>query len=327
MPVNLIVVGSIEIAGVRIKCWRYYRPHGSQSLREALMNSCNPVFIGIGQKLGVHTYYSYLEKFGFLKKTGIDLPGEGGSIFLAENKVGPVELATISFGQRFKITPIQMVTAISAIANGGTYIKPHIIKQVINSESGEIKKIEPEIGAQVISKETSAKILSMMESVVADGTGRNGQIAGYSVGGKTGTSEDGVNTNKYIASFVGVTPISNPQLVILVVLYNPTGEGGHGGGGVATPVASQILTEVLPYLEVAKDKDLEENVKVNVKVPNIIGMNYKEAKKCLEEIGLEISLRNSDNIDEKNISNEFVISNQIPIAGVQVLQGASIIVE
>ena len=317
--------GSIEIAGVRIKCWRYYRPHGSQSLREALMNSCNPVFIGIGQKLGVHTYYSYLDKFGFLKKTGIDLPGEGASIFLKEDKVGPVELATISFGQRFKITPIQMATAISAIANGGTYIKPHIVKQIVNSKTGEIKNIEPQVEGRVISQETSTKILSMMESVVADGTGRNAQIAGYSIGGKTGTSEDGVNTNKYIASFVGVTPVTNPQLVILVVLYNPTGEGGHGGGGVATPVASQILSEVLPYLEVAKDKLSEGEIKTVVKVPNIVGLSYKEAKKTLEECELEISLRN---LEESNTNlDEFVISSQIPLAGVEIFKGGAVIVE
>lgn len=317
--------GSIEIAGVRIKCWRYYRPHGSQSLREALMNSCNPVFIGIGQKLGVHTYYSYLDKFGFLKKTGIDLPGEGASIFLKEDKVGPVELATISFGQRFKITPIQMATAISAIANGGTYIKPHIVKQIVNSKTGEIKNIEPQAEGRVISQETSTKILSMMESVVADGTGRNAQIAGYSIGGKTGTSEDGVNTNKYIASFVGVTPVTNPQLVILVVLYNPTGEGGHGGGGVATPVASQILSEVLPYLEVAKDKLDEGEIKTVVKVPNIVGLSYKEAKKTLEECELEISLRN---LEKSNTNlDEFAISSQIPLAGVEIFKGGAVIVE
>ena len=323
---NLTVVGSIEIAGVRIKCWRYYRPHGSQSLREALMNSCNPVFIGIGQKLGVHTYYSYLEKFGFLKKTGIDLPGEGTSIFLKEDKVGPVELATISFGQRFKITPIQMVTAISSIANGGIHIKPRVVKQIINSETGEVKNIETIKGERVVSEDTSKKVLSMMESVVADGTGRNGKIAGYSVGGKTGTSEDGVNTNKYIASFVGVTPISNPQLVILVVLNNPTGEGGHGGGGVATPVASKILTEVLPYLEVSKDQVSEEDIAKNdVEVPNLIGLTYKEAKKILEEVGLTISIRNE--VDDSKILNEHVISNQVPMAGVQILQGSSVIVE
>ena len=127
--------GGIEVAGVRIKCWRYYRPHGSESLREALMNSCNPVFIGLGQKLGVPTYYSYLRKFGLLEKTGIDLGGEAGSIFLAENKAGPVELATISFGQRFEITPIELVTAVSSIANGGVQITPRVIKQIVNSET------------------------------------------------------------------------------------------------------------------------------------------------------------------------------------------------
>ena len=222
--------GSIEIAGVRIKCWRYYRPHGAQSLREALMNSCNPVFIGLGQKIGIEKYYDYLEKFGLLGITGVDLPGEASGLFLKEDKVGPVELATISFGQRFKITPLQMVTAVSAIANGGTLMKPRIVKQIVNSTTGEITNIEPEEKGRVISKETSTKVLSMMESVVAQGTGKNAQVVGYSIGGKTGTSEDGVNTNKYVTSFVGVAPIEDPEVVILITLYNPTGEGGHQGG-------------------------------------------------------------------------------------------------
>ena len=219
--------GGIDIAGVRIKCWRYYRPHGSESLRQALMNSCNPVFIGLGQKIGVEKYYSYLEKFGLLKKTGIDLPGEAGSIFLAKDKVGPVELATISFGQRFEITPIQLVTAVSSIANGGTSVKPRVVKQIINSETKEVTDVPVENNGTVISKETSEKVLSMMESVVSEGTGKNAKVAGYRIGGKTGTSEDGVNTNKYVTSFLGVAPIDNPQIVLLVTLYNPTGEGGH----------------------------------------------------------------------------------------------------
>ncbi len=162
--------GGIEVAGVRIKCWRYYRPHGPESLRQALMNSCNPVFIGLGQKLGVHTYYSYLKKFGLLERTGIDLPGEGGSIFLKEEKAGPVELATISFGQRFEITPIQLVTAVSSIANGGNLVQPRIVKQIVDSQTGEKKDIEVNIKGKSISKETSEKVLSMMESVVAEGT-------------------------------------------------------------------------------------------------------------------------------------------------------------
>ena len=162
--------GGIEVAGVRIKCWRYYRPHGAESLRQALMNSCNPVFIGLGQKMGVKTYYSYLRKFKLLEKTGIDIPGEAGSIFLAENKVGPVELATISFGQRFEITPIQLISAVSAIANGGTSIKPRLVKQIVNSQTKEATDVPVQKNDQVISKETSEKVLSMMESVVSEGT-------------------------------------------------------------------------------------------------------------------------------------------------------------
>ena len=162
--------GGIEVAGVRIKCWRYYRPHGAESLRQALMNSCNPVFIGLGQKLGVKTYYSYLRKFGLLERTGIDLPGEAGSIFLKEEKAGPVELATISFGQRFEITPIELVTAVSSIANGGNLIQPRIVKQIIDSKTNEKRDIEVKTKGKTISKETSEKVLSMMESVVAEGT-------------------------------------------------------------------------------------------------------------------------------------------------------------
>ena len=222
--------GGIEVSGVRIKCWRYYRPHGAESLRQALMNSCNPVFIGLGQRLGVEIYYSYLEKFGFLEKTGIDIPGEAGSIFLAKEKVGPVELATISFGQRFEVTPIQMVTMLSTIANKGKYVKPRLVKAIINSETEEKTEIESEYKNQVISEETAENVLNMMESVVSEGTGKNAKVEGYRIGGKTGTSEDGVNTGKYVTSFIGVAPIDNPQMVILVTLYNPTGEGGHQGG-------------------------------------------------------------------------------------------------
>lgn len=176
--------GGIEIAGVRIKCWRYYRPHGSQSLRQALMNSCNPVFIGLGQKIGVHKYYEYLEKFGFLRKTGIDIFGEAGSIFLKEEKVGPVELATISFGQRFEVTPIQMITMCSTIANKGRYVHPRLVEATIDSKTGERTDFEPQFGEQVISEKTAETVLSMMNSVVSEGTGKNARVEGYSVGRK-----------------------------------------------------------------------------------------------------------------------------------------------
>ncbi len=187
---EFVCTGGIDIAGTYIKCWRYYRPHGAESLRDALMNSCNPVFIGLGQKIGVKTYYDYLRRFGLLDRTGIDLPGEAGSIFLAEDKMGPVELATVSFGQRFEITPIQLSTAVSSIANGGKLVKPRLVKQVIDSKTGEKSDIDTVIKSESITEETAAKVRDMMESVVAEGTGKNAKVAGYKIGGKTGTSED-----------------------------------------------------------------------------------------------------------------------------------------
>lgn len=197
--------------------------------------------MGFGQKLGVERFYNYLEKFGLLSKTGIDLPGEAGSIFLKEEKVGPVELATISFGQRFEVTPIQMLSLVSTIANNGKKFTPRIVKATIDSVTGERNDIETAVGEQIISEENAKKVLSMMESVVSEGTGKNARVKGYAVGGKTGTSEDGVNTGKYVTSFVGVADISDPEVVILILLYNPTGEGGHQGGAIAAPIAAQIL--------------------------------------------------------------------------------------
>ena len=305
--------GSITIAGARIKCWRYYRPHGSQSLRQALMNSCNPVFIGIGQKIGIHTYYSYLEKFGLLSKTGIDLPGEANSIFLKEEKVGPVELATISFGQRFEITPIQMAKIVGTIANGGTAVNPRLVKAIIDSKTGEKKEIAIEEGQQVISKENADKVLSMMQSVVDEGTGKNAQVEGYNVGGKTGTSEDGVNTGKRIASFVGVADVTDPEVIIIVILYNPTGQGGHQGGGVAAPVAGKILGEVLPYLEINKKT---EEVTEKISMPNVTGLSFKEAKRILKEANIET---------ESQLDMENIITDQLPKAGIEITIGTKVI--
>lgn len=305
--------GSITIAGTRIKCWRYYRPHGSQSLRQALMNSCNPVFIGLGQRLGVDTYYNYLQRFGFLGKTGIDLPGEAKGIFLDKSKVGPVELATISFGQRFEVTPIQMISMVSTIANNGKRMKPRLVKQIINSRTGEITEIDPECIGTAISEKTAKDVLSMMESVVAEGTGKNSKVVGFRVGGKTGTSEDGVNTNKYVTSFIGVAPISDPKVAILVTLYNPTGEGGHQGGAVAAPVAGQILGEVLPYLELKEDN---EETKINTEVVTVPDVKYKtlkEAEGILKEVGLKIKY---DKNEEDIKKEEKIISSQIPSGGV-----------
>lgn len=313
--------GSITIAGARIKCWRYYRPHGSQSLRQALMNSCNPVFIGLGQKLGVNTYFNYLNKFGLLSKTGVMLPGEANSIFIAQDKCGPVELATISFGQRFEITPIQLITAVSAISNGGNLLTPRIIKATINSETGERTEIPVQNKGTVISKKTSEKVLSMMESVVAEGTGKNAKVAGYKIGGKTGTSEDGVNTGKYVTSFCGVAPTDDPQVVVLVTLYNPTGEGGHQGGGVAAPVGGQIFSEILPYLEVNQGNTDELENKEKVNVADVIGKTITEATKILKEQGFEIRINNET---ENMNKDEILVKEQIPGGGIEATYGSCV---
>lgn len=284
------------------------------------MNSCNPVFIGLGEKIGVKTYYEYLRKFGFLKKTGIDLPGEASSIFLKEEKVGPVELATIAFGQRFEITPIQMITGVATIANGGTHVKPRIVKAKVNSKTGERIEIPIEKEENVISKETANNVLSMMNTVVDVGTGKNAQVKGYSIGGKTGTSEDGVNTNKYVTSFVGVAPIEDPQIVLLVTLYNPTGEGGHQGGGVAAPIGGQLFSEILPYID-AKKNEAAESEKI-VEVPNIEGITIEEARKILKDSGLDINIEKDESLNEK----ETIIKEQLPKKGIKLKAGSKVII-
>ncbi len=316
--------GGIEIAGVRIKCWRYYRPHGAESLRQALMNSCNPVFIGLGQKLGVTKYFEYLKKFGLLEITGVDLPGEANSIFIKQEKAGPVELATISFGQRFEITPLQLVTAVSAIANGGSLVTPKIVKEIVDSRTGEKTETETKIRGNVISKETSEKVLSMMESVVSEGTGKNAKVAGYRIGGKTGTSEDGVNTNKYVTSFLGVAPIEDPEVVMLITLYNPTGEGGHQGGGVAAPIGGQIFSEILPYLEVSQGNQDEIETAREVKVPELTGKTLKEAKQIAKEAGINIIIENeTEEVDEEVA----IINKQTPEAGILINEGTNVYCE
>lgn len=267
-----------------------------------------------GQKIGVEKYYDYLEKFGLLSKTGIDLPGEAGSIFLKEEKVGPVELATISFGQRFEITPLHMTKIVATIANFGKEVNPRIVKATIDSETGERIEIPQKERNQVISKESAKKVLSMMESVVAEGTGKNASVQGYSIGGKTGTSEDGVNTNRYVTSFVGVADIEDPEIAIVIILYNPTGEGGHQGGAVAAPIANQVLSEVLPYLEVKK----QEEEKAIVEMPNVINLTFGEAKNILSELGLEVDISGE-------ISNETIITDQVPKKGIRIEIGTKVI--
>lgn len=215
-----------------------------------------------------------------------------------------------------------MVTAVSSIANGGNLVQPRVVKQIVDSRTGEKKDIDVKVKSQSISKETSEKVLSMMESVVSEGTGKNAKVAGYRIGGKTGTSEDGVNTNKYVTSFLGVAPIEDPQVVILVTLYNPIGKGGHQGGGVAAPVGGKVFSEILPYLEVNQGNKDEIQEMEKVETPDIMGKTVREAEKVLKERNLNMSME-TEEVD-KEVA---IIKEQVPQAGITVNSGSLVYVK
>lgn len=235
----------------RIRCSKT-TGHGSQTLEQALMNSCNPAFMDIGERAGVDAMYEYYGKLGLFSQSGIDLPGEANSIMHAKENVGPVELATMSFGQSFQVTPIQFVSAIATVINGGYRITPHIGMEIVDSENGYIQALEFESGEQAISAETSKEMRSMLESVVADGSGKNGGIEGYRIGGKTATSEKLPRGNgRYISSYVGFAPADDPVVMTLLLIDEP--EGTYYGGMVAAPVVRDIFLNILPYLGIDKD--------------------------------------------------------------------------
>ncbi len=278
---------------IRIKCWRA-EPHGEQSLRDALANSCNPSFMQLGERITTPTLYKYYNAFGLFDVTNSTLYGEQNSIFLSPDKVGPVDLATISFGQGLNITPLQMTTALSAIANDGLLMQPRIVKSVTNSDTGVKTDIDPISVRQVVSKETSEEILSMMETVVSVGTGINATVEGYTIGGKTGTSENllGTQENDYIASFTATAPAHDPELVILVTLYNPTNEQyGFQGGQIAAPVVSQILSEILPYMGVTANNTSEYTNPENlITVPELRNKTIAEAERILNDLNLNSTI-------------------------------------
>ena len=313
--------GVQEVADRSIHCANT-SGHGYQSLRQALQNSCNPAFIQLGQKVGIDNLYKYFEAFGFFKKTGIDTSGEAFGIFHEKSSVGPVELATISFGQRFTITPLQMITAVSAIANDGLLLQPRIVKEVTNADTAAVTTIDPKEVRQVISPETSKTMLSMMESVVTDGGGKYGQVTGYSIAGKTGTSEatEG-STSGYVSSFVSVAPADDPQLVVLLTLYNPQGKD-HFGGHIAAPVVSQILSEVLPYLGIpsknsSTDTPISQSTSKEKKITlhDVTNKPASEAKKTLESQGFKCSF---------SCEQDAIITEQIPKQGTSLVEGSII---
>lgn len=281
--------GYITVADRKIRCHKT-EGHGSQSLANAFQNSCNPAFITIGQQLGLRNFVNYRTAYGLDKVTGIDLPGETGSILHRYESMGPVELASESFGQSFKITPIQLITAISAAVNGGYLNKPHVVKQILNSDGNVVKNFGTTQVRQVISNETSKQICEYLESVVSEGTGHNAYVAGYRVGGKTGTSEKlDSGTNKKIASFCGIAPSDSPEVAVLMLLDEPNVPFPFGGTCCA-PAVGKMMSEILPYLSVSPEYTEEEAKELESTTPNVTGKTLKDAKAAISDAELEYTV-------------------------------------
>lgn len=242
--------GAIEVQGRTIHCWKH-GGHGSQTFKEVVENSCNTGFVTVGLRLGSESFYKYLDAFGLGKATGIDLPGEAKGIMIKESKVTPINLATMSMGQSIAVTPIQLINAVCSAINGGQRLKPQIVKEIKNQDGTMIKGFEKEVLGQVISNEVSVQVKEILESVVANGTGKNASIEGYRIGGKTGTAQKvgpgGYMPGKYIASFIGFAPADKPQIVFLVAIDEP--EGIYYGGQIAAPVFKNVMQDVLPYIK------------------------------------------------------------------------------
>ena len=225
--------------------------HGQETFVEGIQNSCNPVFIDIGLRLGADRFYDYFEKFGILKLTNVDLPGEAGTIMHKRENIGTVELATMTFGQSFQVTPIQMAVTVSSIINGGTRVTPHVGAAVLDTDGGTVETFEYETEKGIVSKETSETMQMLLESVVSEGSGKNAYIEGYSIGGKTATSQTlPRSANKYISSFIGFAPADDPQILGIVIIHDP--KGVYYGGTIAAPVLRDIYDNILPYLGIEK---------------------------------------------------------------------------
>ena len=277
------------IGDMRMNCHRK-SGHGAESFTQGVANSCNPVFVEVSRRLGVNRFYDYLKGFGMTQKTGIDLPGEAGSLMVPERSVMPFDLAAMSIGQTNAYTPIQMITAISAVANGGRLMKPHIVDEIKNFDGELVKKTEPEVVRQVISEETAREVWAILENVVSNGTGKKGKVEGYKVCGKTGTAEKvgrggGYSEHDRVVSFAGFAPADNPQIACIVIVDTPA--GGGGGGSTAGPVFSRIMGDVLRYMNVPKNISIAEPAPVEeVEVPKLSDKDPYNAIAAIQAAGL-----------------------------------------
>ena len=314
--------GSFSVAGVRLHCWTS-GAHGTQTIRQAIGNSCNPALAKVASLLGKTRFYKYLDLYGITDKTGVDYPGEAGAIVQSLENVGPVELATIGYGQGISVTPIQLLTAVNAIGNDGVLLQPRYVKALTDSEGKIVESYEPVVVRKVISAATAKKMRSIMQYVVDEGGGGNARIAGYRVGGKTGTANKinagtGKYGKNYYSSFIGMAPMDDPQISILVVVDSP--KGSYYGSMVAAPSAKDILTDALRYLNVTPKYSKSEKNSLQsgyTTVPNVVGKEFSEAVGIIGGKDLKYSRPKSAQDDD-----DFTVVDQYPKAGTKVKKNA-----
>lgn len=302
--------GRITVDGSTVRCWG--APHGAESMKKALMNSCNPVFTQLALRLGSERFYRYLHAFGLGKATGIDLYGEASGILISSSRVKNVDLARIGFGQSVAVTPIQMITAACAVVNGGRLMRPYLVEAIETADGETVETISPQVVASPISAKTSATMRELLGAVVAEGGGKNAQVEGWSVGGKTGTAQiykDGrIEANLHIGSFVGFAPVEDPQVAVMVIVDEAKVYPDYGGT-TAAPFAAQIFSEILPLLGI--EKTGEGQKREQVAMPDVTGMNVTDARAILREAG----------IDSITDGTQQTVTGQLPPAGAQVSEG------
>ena len=313
--------GIADVAGTKIRCWNI-GGHGVSNLTEAMIRSCNPAFIKIGQLLGVEKFSKYFEAFGFTEKTGIDLPGEADSLYVKESDMGIVELSSSAFGQTTKVTPIQMVTAAAAVVNGGKLVTPYVVDKIIDSDGNVVKSAQTVVRRQVISEETSATMRKILEDVVTANGGGNAYMSGYRIGGKSGTSEkiDDYNSGKtpelrYVATFCAIVPIDDPEYVMLVVCDEPT-SGYIYGSAIAAPVVSAVFKEGLEYMGIYPQYTADELAQQDVTVPWVGGYNSIRAEAQLTAAGLKAEYIGSTDGTE--------VTGQVPSVGTVMPSGSTV---
>ena len=315
--------GSVKIADHTIHCSKV-TGHGSQTLAEAVGNSCNPAFIAIGQRLGIDLFYDYFEAFGMKEKTGLDLPGEGKGVVWEREDMIPTDLAVASFGQRFNVTPLQMIRGFAAVINGGNLVKPYVVQSISTKDGTVVQNTETEVVRQVVSQETSQRATDILEQVVSKGTGRNAYVAGYRIGGKTGSSETG-ETGRTIVSFMGFAPADDPQVIVLLAYDKPQESATNpkesttgvyiSGGNMAAPKAGPLIAQILDYMGVEKKYNADESAAVDVNTPKVTGMTVADAKKALDK----------KNLKYRTVGEGESITAQLPAAGASVPGGSTVV--